>query len=133
MSVPSRRECQTIKVVIHGTSKASVYLTSSVDTGGASPRLQEIFCSVEKTGSDERAYMDTIARLVSRLLRYEPVEEVASCLEGVVTSIRGPVTSPNKVKFCMGFIDLLSKELVALQEELQHAKQELSQRSSSGT
>ena len=128
MSVPSRRECQTIKVVIHGTSKASVYLTSSVDTGGASPRLQEIFCSVEKTGSDERAYMDTIARLVSRLLRYEPVEEVASCLEGVVTSLRGPVTSPNKVKFCMGFIDLLSKELVALQEELLDAQQELPRR-----
>ncbi len=123
MSVPSRRECQTIKVVIHGTSKASVYLSSSIDTRGASPRLQEIFCSVEKTGSDERAYMDTIARLVSRLLRYEPVEEVASCLEGVVTTIRGPVTSPNKVKFCMGFIDLLSKELVALQEELLDAKQ----------
>lgn len=122
MSIPNRRECETIKVVIHGTSKASVYLTSSVDTGGATPRLQEVFCSVEKTGSDERAYMDTIARLVSRLLRYEPVEEVASCLEGVVTSVRGPVTSPNKVKFCMGFIDLLSKELMALQEELQHGQ-----------
>ncbi len=118
-SVASRRESETNKVVIHGTEKSSLYFTYSFDTRGESPRIQEVFCSVEKTGADERAYMDTIARLVSRLLRHETVAEVASCLEGVVTSLRGPVRSPSKdVKFCMGFIDLLSKELVARQEEL---------------
>ena len=89
--VASRRDSETNKVVIHGTTRSSLYLTFSFDLSGAQPRLQEAFCSVEKTGSDERAYMDTIARLVSRLLRHESVEEVASCLEGVVTSIRGPV------------------------------------------
>jgi len=123
-NVASRRESETTKVVIYGTQKSNLYITCSFDLSGATPRVQETFCSVEKTGSDERAYMDVIARLSSRLLRYESVETVAACLEGVVTSVRGPVKSPSGVKFCFGYIDLLGKELRARQLELeaQHAQ-----------
>ena len=123
-NVASRRESETTKVVIYGTQKSNLYITCSFDLSGAQPRIQEAFCSVEKTGSDERAYMDVIARLSSRLLRYESVETVAACLEGVVTSVRGPVKSPSGVKFCFGYIDLLGKELRARQLELeaQHAQ-----------
>lgn len=117
-NTPARRESETSKVVIYGTKACNLYLTSSLDTRGAAPRLQEIFCSVEKTGSDERAYMDTIARLSSKLLAYVPVDEVASMLEGVVTSVRGPVKSPHGVKFCFGYIDLLGRELLAMEQEL---------------
>lgn len=123
-SVASRRESETNKVVIYdGTRKANLYISLSFDLSGTTPRIQEAFCSVEKTGSDERAYVDVIARLVSRLLRYLSVEEVATCLEGVVTSVRGPVKSPSGVKFCFGYVDLLGKELRARQLELeaQHA------------
>ena len=123
-NVASRRESETNKVVVYGAQKSSLYFTFSFDLSGAQPRIQEAFCSVEKTGSDERAYMDIIARLVSRLLHYLSVEEVASLLEGVVTSVRGPVKSPSGVKFCFGYIDLLGKELRARQLELeaQHAQ-----------
>jgi len=116
--VASRRDSETNKVVIHGTTRSSLYLTYSFDLSGAQPRIQEAFCSVEKTGSDERAYMDTIARLVSRLLRHESVEEVASCLEGVVTSIRGPVEGIANERFCHGYIDCFGKALLKRQEEL---------------
>ena len=131
-NVASRRESETNKVVVYGAQKSSLYFTFSFDLSGAQPRIQEAFCSVEKTGSDERAYMDIIARLVSRLLHYLSVEEVASLLEGVVTSIRGPVKSPSGVKFCFGYPDLFGKELRARQLELeaQHAQQELSERGS---
>ena len=115
----NRRESETNKVVIYGTTKSSLYITISFDLSGESPRIQEAFCSVEKTGSDERAYMDVIARLVSRLLRHTSVEEVATLLEGVVTSVRGPVKSPTGVKFCFGYIDLFGKELRARQLELE--------------
>ena len=128
--VASRRESETNKVVVYGAQKSSLYFTFSFDLSGETPRVQEAFCSVEKTGSDERAYMDVIARLVSRLLRHTSVEEVATLLEGVVTSVRGPVKSPSGVKFCFGYIDLFGKELRARQLELeaQHAQQELSER-----
>lgn len=118
-SVASRRESETNKVVVYGSQKSSLYYTYSFDLSGAAPQVKEVFCSVEKTGSDERAYMDVIARLVSRLLRYLSVEEVATCLEGVVTSVRGPVKSPSGVKFCFGYVDLLGKELRARQLELE--------------
>ena len=116
--IGDRRDSETNKVVVYGAQKSSLYFTFSFDLSGAQPRIQEAFCSVEKTGSDERAYMDVIARLVSRLLHYLSVEEVASLLEGVVTSIRGPVKSPSGVKFCFGYPDLFGRELRARQEEL---------------
>ena len=116
--IGDRRDSETNKLVVYGAQKSSLYFTFSFDLSGAQPRIQEAFCSVEKTGSDERAYMDIIARLVSRLLHYLSVEEVASLLEGVVTSIRGPVKSPSGVKFCFGYPDLFGRELRARQEEL---------------
>ena len=119
----SRRDNETNKVVIYGSERRSVYLHFSFDTSGATPRVTRAYCDVEKTGSDERAYMSTIAALASALLKYEPVERVAGRMEGVVTTLRGPVKSPSGVKFCFGYIDLYGRELRARQEELQHAKQ----------
>ena len=81
--IGDRRDSETNKVVVYGAQKSSLYFTFSFDLSGAQPRIQEAFCSVEKTGSDERAYMDVIARLVSRLLRHTSVEEVATLLEGL--------------------------------------------------
>lgn len=58
--LPSRRESVTQKLgIVHAGGRASLYITSSLDPGG---RIQEVFISVEKTGADERAYVDVASR-----------------------------------------------------------------------
>lgn len=114
-----RYKSETNKVVIYGSERRSVYFHFRADLSGETPRIEKAFCDVEKTGSDERAYMSTIAALASALLKYEPVEKVAGRMEGVVTSLRGPVKSPSGVKFCFGYIDLYGREMMARQLELE--------------
>ena len=65
--LPSRRESITQKLgIVHATGRASLYVTTSHDPEG---RIQEAFVTVEKTGADERAYVDVASRYLSRELQ----------------------------------------------------------------
>lgn len=123
--LPSRRESVTQKlVIVHAGGRASLYITTSNDSSG---KLQEVFISVEKTGADERAYVDVASRYLSRELQNGvPLEDALAPYE-VKTNPAGVITGYPKLGFCRGYLDAARKYLLAYQEEL-HAKQELPER-----
>jgi len=127
--LPSRRESVTQKLgIVHATGRASLYITSSLDPAG---RIQEVFISVEKTGADERAYVDVASRYLSRELQSGvPLEDALAPYE-VKTNPAGVITGYPKLGFCRGYLDAARKYLLAYQEEL-HAKQELHSRQGTG-
>ena len=120
--LPSRRESDTQKLVIVGaTRRANVFITTSLDPSG---RIQEAFVTVEKTGADERAYVDVASRYLSRELQNGvPLEDALAPYE-VKTNPAGVITGYPKLGFCRGYLDAARKYLLAYQEEL-HAKQQL--------
>ena len=125
----SRRESVTQKlVIVHAGGRASLYITTSNDSSG---KLQEVFISVEKTGADERAYVDVASRYLSRELQNGvPLEDALAPYE-VKTNPAGVITGYPKLGFCRGYLDAARKYLLAYQEEL-HAKQELHIRQGTG-
>ena len=127
--LPSRRESVTQKlVIVHAGGRASLYITTSNDSSG---KLQEVFISVEKTGADERAYVDVASRYLSRELQNGvPLEDALASYE-VKTNPAGVITGYPKLGFCRGYLDAARKYLLAYQEEL-HAKQELHIRQGTG-
>ena len=127
--LPSRRESITQKLgIVHATGRASLYVTTSHDPSG---RIQEVFISVEKTGADERAYVDVASRYLSRELQNGvPLEEALAPYE-VKTNPIGSITGYPKLGFCRGYLDAARKYLLAYQEEL-YAKQQLQERQGAG-
>lgn len=122
--LPSRRESITQKlVIVHANGRSNVYITVSYDP--QSRLIWEAFISVEKTGADERAYVDVASRYLSReLQRGISLEDALDPFE-VKTAPAGVITGYPGLGFCRGYLDAARKYLLAYQEELQHAQQEL--------
>ena len=100
--LPSRRESITQKLgIVHAGGRASLYVTTSHDPTG---RIQEAFISVEKTGADERAYVDVASRYLSRELQNGvPLEDALAPYE-VKTNPIGAITGYPKLGFCRGYL-----------------------------
>lgn len=116
------RECTTQKVVINGTA---VYFTIGFyDKGRTKPG--ELFVSIKKTGSNERAILDEVARLASKLLQHGlPVEELGTMWHGTIGIPAGPVQGDGRIKNCTGILDYLGRHLLVYycgREDLAHVK-----------
>ena len=104
--LPSRRKCITQKFSIHSINgKSNYYITTD-------PCLQEMFISVEKTGSEHRALLDTIGQLISVGLQHNvPVSTFVRLLCGSKFNPSGPVVGHPTIKFTSSPLDLIGKYL----------------------
>lgn len=122
--LPDYRESTTQKVVINGTA---VYFTIGFyDTDRTKPG--ELFISIKKTGSQERAILDEVARLASKLLQHGlPVEELGTMWHGTIGVPAGPVQGDGRIKNCTGVLDYMGRHLLVYycgREDLAHVKVE---------
>jgi ribonucleoside-diphosphate reductase alpha chain len=76
-------------------------------------QVGEIFFVLQKTGAQERALFDEIARSASkRLQRGEPLADVALSWLGTKLLPAGPVEGDARVKFCQGPLDYVGRHLL---------------------
>lgn len=108
--LPNRRESTTAKFSIH-TSKGIVklYCTCGLYKNG---EVGEVFLSVGNTGSDERAWIDMMARTVSVSLQSGvPLKKFVDMFCGVKMETSGVVTGCDSIKFCTSPLDLVFRWL----------------------
>lgn len=122
--LPDYRESTTQKVVINGTA---IYFTLGFyDAERTKPG--EIFVSIKKTGSEERAILDEVARLASKLLQHGlAVEELGTMWHGTIGTPAGPVQGDARIKNCTSVLDYLGRHLLVYycgREDLAHIKVE---------
>ena len=107
--LPSRRDCITQKFTIISTKGKSNYY---VTTDG---KLQEIFISVEKTGSEHRALLDSIGRLLSIGLQCGiDVQVYIRLLKDTKFAPGGVVTGHPTIRFATSPLDLVARYLAWL-------------------
>ena len=110
--LPNRRNSITQKFTIHALNGKSNYYITTDD------HLQEIFISVEKTGSEHRALLDTVGRLISLGLQYGvPPETYVRLLGETKFQPGGPVTGHPTIRFTTSPLDLVARYLIWLQEQ----------------
>lgn len=119
-----RRESTTQKVVINGTA---IYFTIGFyDAERRTPG--ELFISIKKTGSNERAILDEVARLASKLLQHGlSVEELGTMWHGTIGTPAGPVQGDKRIKNCTSVLDYMGRHLLVYycgREDLAHVKVE---------
>ena len=125
--LPSRRNSITQKAkVYHAKGCTSVYYGTSASKAGL---VQEVFCDVEKTGSDERASVTALATAISIGIQEakDPrtaIERYVEAFKGMKTSLQGTVAGVDGIKRTWGFEDLVSR-LLEREQELLDAQQEL--------
>ncbi len=118
--VPDRRNSVIQKATVyHGKGKTNVYYGTSASEAGF---VQEVFCDVEKTGSDERAAVTALATAISIGIQdsTDPKRTIGRYVEafkGMKTSMQGTVVGVEGVKRTWGFEDLVSR-LLAKEQEL---------------
>ena len=123
--LPSRRN-DTIRhklTVYHGTAedpkRSNLYIECWAPVEGKAPSIREVWVDVEKTGSDERAYVGCIFRQTSKLLQMGcPLKEAVSSLLDVKTSTAGAVKGYDGLRFSTSFMDAAARYLLAYEEEL---------------
>lgn len=123
--LPSRRN-DTIRhklTVFHGTAenakRSNLYIDCWAPVEGEAPSIREVWVDVEKTGSDERAYVGCIFRQTSKLLQMGcPLDEAMASLLDVKTSTSGVVVGHHKVRFSSSYMDAVAKYILAFAEEL---------------
>ena len=104
--LPSRRLCTTQKLTIHGEKGKSNYYVTTDES------LQEVFISVEKTGSEHRALLDCVGRLISVGLQYGiPLAVFTELLGGSKFPPQGSVVGHESIKFATSPLDLVSRYL----------------------
>ena len=91
----------------------------------ACTQVGEIFLSIARTGGQERALLDEIARSASkRLQRGEPLAELAESWLGTKLLPYGIVEGDARIKLCSGPLDWAGRHLLifyAGREDLAHA------------
>ena len=109
--LPSRRLCTTQKLTIYGEKGKSNYYVTTDES------LQEVFISVEKTGSEHRALLDCVGRLISLGLQYGiPLSVFIELLEGSKFAPQGSVVGHPTIKFAWSPLDLVARYLAVLKE-----------------
>ena len=121
-SMPNRRETVRQRVTIGGKR---LFLDVGLYREGT---VGEIFVTIEKTGSDLRATMDVVARLVSVGLQCGiKMERFIKMLHNTRFAPAGIVTGDKRIKFASSPLDYVARYLAVYfndQDELAHVKQE---------
>ena len=124
MPLSSRRPGTTQGVRIAGKS---VHLTVGF-RDEEKTQVGEIFLVLSKTGAQERALFDEIARSASHRLQLgEPLEELADGWLNTKMRPRGIVTGDDRIKMCQGPLDWAARHLLINycgREDLAHVKKE---------
>lgn len=110
LELPSRREHATQKlVVVDHLGRHPMYFTVGFHESGAPA---EIFAVLKKTGSEERAFLDYMARAVSLGLQHGvPLSSFVEMFVGSQGRPAGSVIGHPNIKRCQGPIDLLFRWL----------------------
>ena len=110
LELPSRREHSTQKlVVVDHLGRHPMYFTVGFHESGAPA---EIFAVLKKTGSEERAFLDYMARAVSLGLQHGvPLSSFVEMFVGSQGRPAGSVIGHPNIKRCQGPIDLLFRWL----------------------
>ena len=120
--LPTRRSNETFKVRIFGTyGPQSLYLTVGYDANG---QVAEFFTVLEKTGSQERGFIDAMARSVSVALQYgAPLSAFVETHIQTQGSPRGLVQGHDAIRSCVGPVDLIFRILGIEYCSMEHLKQ----------
>ena len=107
-SMPPRRQCVRQAVRIRGQR---LYL--DVGRHATAPQtVGEVFIIVEKTGSEMRALLDTVARLISLGLQHGiPLTTYVEMLLGTKFHPAGPVTGDPRIRLASSPLDYVAKHL----------------------
>ena len=109
--LPGRRESVTQKfTIIDHRGRHTMHFTVGFypDSGA----VAEIFASLKKTGSKERAFLDSMARATSLGLQHGvPLESFVEMFVGTQGTPGGTVAGHPNIKRCQGPIDLLFRWL----------------------
>jgi ribonucleoside-diphosphate reductase alpha chain len=120
--MPSRRNCVTQRVSIDGQK---LYLTIGF-SDEANTQVGEVFLVLQKTGAQERALYDEIARSASKRLQLgESLDALALSWLGTKLKPCGPVEGDARIKLCNGPLDWAGRHLLihyCQREDLAHAK-----------
>jgi hypothetical protein len=121
-SMPSRRDNVTQRVMIDGQK---LYMTVGfIDKENT--QVGEIFLVLQKTGAQERALFDEIARSASKRLQLgETLESVATSWVGTKLKPSGLITGDARLKMCNGPLDWAGRWLLINycgREDLAHVK-----------
>jgi len=121
--MPNRRDGITQRVKINGQR---VYMT----IGFADPentQVREVWLVLQKTGAQERALFDEIARSASHRLQLgEPLEHLAESWLGTRLLPAGPVVGDARLKMCTGPLDWAGRHLLTYycgRHDLAHVKE----------
>lgn len=121
-AMPPRRNNVTQRVKIDG---CRFYLTIGF-TDNANTTIGEVFIVCQKSGAQERALFDEIARSASKRLQLgESLEELAESWLGMKMKPAGTVTGDEHVKMCSGPLDWCGRHLLIHycgRTDLSHAK-----------
>ena len=108
-AMPSRRNNVTQRVKIDG---CRFYLTIGF-TDKENTTIGEVFIVCQKSGAQERALFDEIARSASKRLQLgESLEELAESWLGTKMKPAGMVTGDEHVKMCLGPLDWAGRWLL---------------------
>ncbi len=125
--LPARRETVRQRVKIYG---AKGPFNLYVDVGffdQARTEPGEVFMVLQKTGSEVRAMLDSIARTVSLGLQHGvPLETFVNLYLGTRFEPAGPVQGHEHIKFALSPLDFLARELgirYCGREDLAHVRQ----------
>jgi len=121
--MPSRRTCVTQRVSIDGQK---LYLTIGF-SDVANTQIGEVFLVMQKTGQQERALFDEIARSASKRLQLgESLETLATSWLGTKLKPCGTVVGDARIKLCNGPLDWAGRHLLIQycgREDLAHVKE----------
>ena len=109
LKMPNRRDCITQRIVIDGKK---IYLSVGFKDD-LNLEVGEIFLTVQKTGAQERALYDEIARGASKRLQLgESLESVAEGWLGTKLKPCGIVSGDKGIRFCQGPLDWAGRHLL---------------------
>ena len=104
--MPDRYETTRQGVKVGGRT---VYVDIGRDSDGV---IRSLFIDTYKTGTEQRALMEVVARLISLGLQYDvPLDKVTKLIRGTKFKPSGIVVGDNKVRFATSPLDYVAKHL----------------------
>ena len=104
--MPARYETVRQGVKVGGRT---LYIDIGRDSEGV---VRTLFIDTYKTGTEQRALMEVIARLISLGLQYDvPLDKVTKLIRGTKFKPAGVVVGDSKVRFASSPLDYVAKHL----------------------
>ena len=104
--MPNRYECTRQGVKVGGRT---LYVDVGRDTDN---QVRVLFIDTCKTGTEQRALMEVVSRLISLGLQYDvPLDKITRMLRGTKFKPAGIVVGSNKIRFASSPLDFVGKYL----------------------